>query len=150
MQSCVLRPLVKTDRCHGIDQLNSNNPYVAFRRRNERIQTRKNRKSDENAYERLVKLKRDLLKAMALMELVKQRETLKRSQVLLGLELFQTRLSNGDWAMRTVIQEEDGVYLSEEDEDIEEISESNPTLSISLSSSNLHAKKNSHEEEKVC
>lgn len=35
----------------------ANNPYIAFRRRTEKMQTRKNRKNDETSYEKMVKLR---------------------------------------------------------------------------------------------
>lgn len=46
------------------DGSTTNNPYVAFRRRTEKMQTRKNRKNDEASYEKMLKLKRDLTKAV--------------------------------------------------------------------------------------
>ncbi|UYV83836.1 hypothetical protein LAZ67_X000351 [Cordylochernes scorpioides] len=68
-----LIPQVKTERRDGST---SNNPYVAFRRRSERMQTRKKirkdkpqndtaiysriEKNDETSYEKMLKLKRDL------------------------------------------------------------------------------------------
>lgn len=35
----------------------ANNPYIAFRRRTEKMQTRKNRKNDETSYEKMLKLR---------------------------------------------------------------------------------------------
>lgn len=52
---------VKTERRDGTT---NNNPYVAFRRRTEKMQTRKNRKNDEASYEKMLKLKRDLARAV--------------------------------------------------------------------------------------
>jgi hypothetical protein len=46
------------------------NPYVAFRRRAEKMQTRKNRKNDEDSYEKMLKLSHDLRKAVTLFEMV--------------------------------------------------------------------------------
>ena len=40
------------------------NPHVAFRRRAEKMQTRKNRKNDEDSYEKILKLSHDLRKAV--------------------------------------------------------------------------------------
>lgn len=56
-----LIPLVKTERRDGTT---SNNPYIAFRRRTEKMQTRKNRKNDEVSYEKMLKLRRDLSRAV--------------------------------------------------------------------------------------
>lgn len=56
-----LIPKVKTEKRDGTP---SNNPYVAFRRRVEKMQTRKNRKNDEVSYEKMLKLRRDLSRAV--------------------------------------------------------------------------------------
>ena len=45
----------------------STNPYIAFRRRTEKMQTRKNRKNDETSYEKMLKLRRDLSRAIILL-----------------------------------------------------------------------------------
>lgn len=45
---------VKTENRPGAAQ---NNPYLAFRRRTEKMQTRKNRKNDEVSYEKMLKLR---------------------------------------------------------------------------------------------
>lgn len=51
-----LLPQIKTEKRDGTS---GNNPYIAFRRRTEKMQTRKNRKNDEASYEKMLKLKRD-------------------------------------------------------------------------------------------
>lgn len=51
-----LIPCVKTEKRDGSS---GNNPYIAFRRRTEKMQTRKNRKNDETSYEKMLKLKRE-------------------------------------------------------------------------------------------
>ena len=61
MQGCGLIPQVKGEKRDGST---GNNPYVAFRRRTEKMQTRKNRKNDEASYEKMLKLKRDLSRAV--------------------------------------------------------------------------------------
>ena len=48
----------------------STNPYIAFRRRTEKMQTRKNRKNDETSYEKMLKLRRDLSRAIVLLVIV--------------------------------------------------------------------------------
>ena len=56
-----LIPVVKSEKRDGSS---GNNPYVAFRRRTEKMQTRKNRKNDETSYEKMLKLRRDLSRAV--------------------------------------------------------------------------------------
>lgn len=51
------------------------------------MQTRKNRKNDEASYEKMLKLKRDLKKAVTLLEMVKKRERLKREDLNLTVEV---------------------------------------------------------------
>jgi enhancer of polycomb-like protein len=58
------QPLIHLVRTEKRDGSANNNPYVAFRRRTEKMQTRKNRKNDEASYEKMLKLKRDLSKAV--------------------------------------------------------------------------------------
>lgn len=55
-----LIPSVKQEKRDGSS---TNDPYVAFRRRTEKMQTRKNRKNDEASYEKMLKLRRDLSRA---------------------------------------------------------------------------------------
>ena len=60
----VQHPLIHLVRTEKRDGPSNNNPYVAFRRRTEKMQTRKNRKNDELSYVHMMKLKRDLSKAV--------------------------------------------------------------------------------------
>ena len=69
----------------------ANNPYLAFRRRTEKMQTRKNRKNDETSYEKMLKLRRDLSRAVTLLELVKRREKTKREHLHLTIEVYEKR-----------------------------------------------------------
>lgn len=75
-----------------------NNPYLAFRRRTEKMQTRKNRKNGETSYEKMLKLRRDLSRAVTLLELVKRREKTKREVVLLTLEVVEKRFAARDFS----------------------------------------------------
>ncbi|XP_003746058.1 enhancer of polycomb homolog 1 [Galendromus occidentalis] len=93
LKSSTLMPQIKTEKRDGS---NSANPYVAFRRRTEKMQTRKNRKNDEASYEKMLKLKRDLKKAFTLLEMVKKREKLKREDLHLTVEVFEKRVQAGD------------------------------------------------------
>lgn len=55
------------------------------------MQTRKNRKNDESSYEKMLKLKRDLTRAVTLLEMVKRREKSKREILHLSIEVFEKR-----------------------------------------------------------
>lgn len=79
---------VKTEKGSGS---NSSDPYVAFRKRTEKMQTRKNRKNDESSYEKMLKLRRDLSRAVTLLEMVKRREKAKREFLNLNIEVFERR-----------------------------------------------------------
>lgn len=92
---CPLVPQVKTEKRDGS---NTNNPYVAFRRRTEKMQTRKNRKNDEVSYEKMLKLRRDLSRAVTLLEMVKRREKTKREHLHLTIEVFEKRYQVGDFS----------------------------------------------------
>ena len=65
-------------------------PYVCFRRRELR-QTRKTRGRDAHSAEKLKKLRKELEEARELMALVKQREIIKRDQLLVERQLFEQR-----------------------------------------------------------
>lgn len=76
----------------------ANNPYIAFRRRTEKMQTRKNRKNDETSYEKMLKLRRDLSRAVTLLELVKRREKTKRELLHLTIEVYEKRYQAKDFS----------------------------------------------------
>ncbi|KFM71369.1 Enhancer of polycomb-like protein, partial [Stegodyphus mimosarum] len=90
-----LIPQVKTEKRDGST---NNNPYVAFRRRTEKMQTRKNRKNDEASYEKMLKLRRDLSRAVTLLEFVKRREKSKREHLHLTVEIVEKRYQAGDFS----------------------------------------------------
>ncbi|XP_032669305.1 enhancer of polycomb homolog 1 [Odontomachus brunneus] len=75
-----------------------NNPYLAFRRRTEKMQTRKNRKNDEASYEKMLKLRRDLSRAVTLLEMVKRREKTKREHLHLTIEIYEKRYQAQDFS----------------------------------------------------
>lgn len=60
----IQQPLIPVVKIEKRDGSTTNNPYVAFRRRIEKMQTRKNRKNDETSYEKMLKLRRDLSRAV--------------------------------------------------------------------------------------
>lgn len=86
-----LIPMVKTERRDTSTNSSGNNPYIAFRRRTEKMQTRKNRKNDEISYEKMIKLRRDLSRSLNLLHLVKQREETKKEHVKLTVDIFEKR-----------------------------------------------------------
>ena len=75
----------------------THNPYVCFRRRTEKMMTRKNRKNEEASYESMIKLRRDLTKAVTLLQMVKKREKTKKEKLNLTLDIFDKRYSLGDF-----------------------------------------------------
>ncbi|KAG5265317.1 hypothetical protein AALO_G00240930 [Alosa alosa] len=83
-----LIPLVKQEKRDGSS---TSDPYVAFRRRTEKMQTRKNRKNDEVSYEKMLKLRRDLSRAVSILEMIKRRESNKRDLLQLTLEIVEKR-----------------------------------------------------------
>ncbi|XP_030762141.1 enhancer of polycomb homolog 1 [Sitophilus oryzae] len=91
-------PLILSVRTEHRAGLADNNPYLAFRRRTEKMQTRKNRKNDEVSYEKMLKLKRDLVRAVTLLDLVKRREKCKREFVHLTVEVFEKRFQVRDFS----------------------------------------------------
>uniref|UniRef100_A0A3P8PFH5 Enhancer of polycomb homolog n=1 Tax=Astatotilapia calliptera TaxID=8154 RepID=A0A3P8PFH5_ASTCA len=83
-----LIPSVKQEKRDGSSTCD---PYVAFRRRTEKMQTRKNRKNDEASYEKMLKLRRDLSRAVTILEMIKRREKSKRELLHLTLEIVEKR-----------------------------------------------------------
>ncbi|MBN3278977.1 EPC1 protein, partial [Polyodon spathula] len=93
-QGSSLIPVVKQEKRDGSS---TNDPYVAFRRRTEKMQTRKNRKNDEASYEKMLKLRRDLSRAVTILEMIKRREKSKRELLHLTLEIIEKRYSIADF-----------------------------------------------------
>ncbi|KAL4630915.1 enhancer of polycomb1-like [Arapaima gigas] len=89
-----LIPTVKQEKRDGSS---TNDPYVAFRRRTEKMQTRKNRKNDEASYEKMLKLRRDLSRAVTILEMIKRREKSKRELLHLTLEIVEKRYGMADF-----------------------------------------------------
>ncbi|KAM9322555.1 enhancer of polycomb homolog 1-like isoform 2-T2 [Pholidichthys leucotaenia] len=92
--NCLI-PNVKQEKRDGSS---TSDPYVAFRRRTEKMQTRKNRKNDEASYEKMLKLRRDLSRAVTILEMIKRREKSKRELLHLTLEVFEKRNTMSDYS----------------------------------------------------
>ncbi|XP_046357654.1 enhancer of polycomb homolog 1-like isoform X1 [Haliotis rufescens] len=91
------QPLIATVKTEKRDGSTTNNPYVAFRRRTEKMQTRKNRKNDEVSYEKMLKLRRDLSRAVTLLEVIKRREKSKKELLQLTIEVLEKRYQSEDF-----------------------------------------------------
>uniref|UniRef100_A0AAY4AGA8 Enhancer of polycomb homolog n=1 Tax=Denticeps clupeoides TaxID=299321 RepID=A0AAY4AGA8_9TELE len=96
-RSCKSGSLIPSVKQEKRDGSSTNDPYVAFRRRTEKMQTRKNRKNDEASYEKMLKLRRDLSRAVTILEMIKRREKSKRELLHLTLEIVEKRNSMSDF-----------------------------------------------------
>lgn len=90
-------PLILYVKTENRGNMTPNNPYLAFRRRTEKMQTRKNRKNDESSYEKMLKLRRDLSRAVTLLDMIRRREKLKREQLHLSIEIYEKRYQAQDF-----------------------------------------------------
>ncbi|CAL8320669.1 unnamed protein product [Merluccius merluccius] len=89
-----LIPLIKQEKRDGST---NNDAYVAFRRRTEKMQTRKNRKNDEASYEKMLKLRREFSRTVTILEMIKRREKAKRELLHLTLEVVEKRYQLSDF-----------------------------------------------------
>ena len=87
---------MKTEAKEGVVGANVN-PYIGFRRRTEKMQTRKNRKNDEDSYIRMLKLRRDINRSVMMLDMVKRREKMKKENLALTTEIFEKRFQAEDW-----------------------------------------------------
>uniref|UniRef100_A0A8B9RD11 Enhancer of polycomb homolog n=1 Tax=Astyanax mexicanus TaxID=7994 RepID=A0A8B9RD11_ASTMX len=90
-----LIPQVKQEKRDGST---NNDAYVAFRRRTEKMQTRKNRKNDEASYEKMLKLRREFSRTVTILEMIKKREKSKRELLHLTLEVVEKRFQMSDFS----------------------------------------------------
>ncbi|XP_045566908.1 enhancer of polycomb homolog 1 isoform X2 [Salmo salar] len=100
-KSVSLIPTVKQEKRDGSS---TSDPYVAFRRRTEKMQTRKNRKNDEAGYEKMLKLRRDLSRAVTILEMIKRREKSKRELLHLTLEIVEKRNGMPDYGSEVMAE----------------------------------------------
>ncbi|XP_030642840.1 enhancer of polycomb homolog 2 [Chanos chanos] len=89
-----LIPQIKQEKRDGST---NNDAYVAFRRRTEKMQTRKNRKNDEASYEKMLRLRREFSRTVTILEMIKKREKSKRELLHLTLEVVEKRYQMGDF-----------------------------------------------------
>ncbi|MEQ2157844.1 Glycosyltransferase 64 protein C4, partial [Goodea atripinnis] len=87
-KTCKGGSLIPTVKQEKRDGSSTSDPYVAFRRRTEKMQTRKN---DEASYEKMLKLRRDLSRTVTILEMIKKREKVKRELLHLTLEVVEKR-----------------------------------------------------------
>nr|XP_019962205.1 PREDICTED: enhancer of polycomb homolog 2 isoform X1 [Paralichthys olivaceus] len=90
-----LIPHIKQEKRDGST---NNDAYVAFRRRTEKMQTRKNRKNDEASYEKMLRLRREFSRTVSILEMIKRREKSKRELLHLTLEVVERRYQMGDFS----------------------------------------------------
>ncbi|VDN19376.1 unnamed protein product [Gongylonema pulchrum] len=90
-----LIPRVKTDARRDVSGLDA--AYVAFRRRLERMQTRKNRKNDEDSYEKILKLGYDLGRAAVLFDMLRRREYTKQAVIDFDKKICSARWLSFDF-----------------------------------------------------
>lgn len=83
-----------------------NDPYVCFRRREVR-QVRKTRRADQQSSERLRRLQAEMEQAKKLMEMVAQREQMRKEQLQLEWDIFERRCSVKDLKRSLGIKGED-------------------------------------------
>lgn len=94
MKQPTLRLLLKEDKPDGAV---NRDPYVCFRRRTEKMQTRKNRKNDESSYMNMTKLRRDMDRARTIIDLVRKREKMKRESICKDWDVYEARFRLQDW-----------------------------------------------------
>ncbi|XP_015225654.1 PREDICTED: enhancer of polycomb homolog 1-like isoform X1 [Cyprinodon variegatus] len=103
-KTCKSGSLIPTVKQEKRDGSSTSDPYVAFRRRTEKMQTRKNRKNDEASYEKMLKLRRDLSRAVTILEMIKKREKVKRELLHLTLEVVEKRNVMSDFGTEVMAE----------------------------------------------
>jgi enhancer of polycomb-like protein len=90
-RSKLKRPLLR--RFWPVTSTEDTNPHLVFRpREKEKYKLRKKRQNDANAYRKLKQLREDFDNLRAVLDLVRNREHLYRTYLLLHIELFEQRL----------------------------------------------------------
>lgn len=101
------QPLMFSVRQERRDGSSNTDPYVAFRRRSEKMQTRKNRKNDELSYEKMLILRDQvdflgyvvlfLYISSEILSCLVKRETIKEAIIECDYRCFQARYTLEDW-----------------------------------------------------
>jgi len=95
-QQCLI-PVVKSEPNRELAVVGQTpNPYIAFRRRTEKMQTRKNR-NEEDSYMRMLKLRRDINRVVMILDMVKRREKFKKERLNLISDVYSKRFEAEDW-----------------------------------------------------
>jgi len=79
------------------DGANNNDSYVAFRRRTEKMQTRKNRKNDEAGYEKMLRIRREFSDAKKLMNMISTRENIKINLEVQDIKVYEKQRKSNDY-----------------------------------------------------
>uniref|UniRef100_A0A915CZN9 Enhancer of polycomb-like protein n=1 Tax=Ditylenchus dipsaci TaxID=166011 RepID=A0A915CZN9_9BILA len=108
----VLVPRLNTDGRR--DEKTVINPYVAFRKRADKVQTRKKQKTEIQTYEKILRLNYALKRSIALVEMMKQREKTKVALVEYDEAIFNQqywlqdhqnaqldKMTFGEWQLAT-------------------------------------------------
>jgi enhancer of polycomb-like protein len=89
-----LMPCVNTD--FRKEDKNTLNPYTAFRRRAEKVQTRKKQKAEVQTYEKMLRLDLTVKKSLTLAEMIKKRERTKVALLDFNEIVFQKQCDSSD------------------------------------------------------
>lgn len=85
-----LMPTLKTLNIEKNVEMDDNDPYVCFRRREVRL-TRKTRGRDAQVVEKLKSLRHELERARQLLHHVRERETMRKRQIEVDRKIFEQR-----------------------------------------------------------
>ena len=92
-RSKLKRPLLR--RFWPVTSTEDSNPHLVFRpREKEKYKLRRKRQNDMDAYRKLQQLKQDFSQIKTMLQLIKKREELNRSLVILHKEWFEQKLYN--------------------------------------------------------
>ncbi|CAL2035640.1 unnamed protein product [Caenorhabditis brenneri] len=121
-----LIPRIRTE-CRKQDGQGAVNPYVAFRRRAEKMQTRKNRKNDEDSYEKILKLVHDMSKAQQLFDMTARREKQKLAIIDMEAEILAKRMEMADFGTSNTFNEISEKLRASSEDSTKPLSEINGT-----------------------